>query len=297
MVLFPKTLDYYQIQLTRMLETEHYGEAKSLLAFLLKCGGEAEKHHTEWETLLGWLEAAFPDAHGDGFAIEGYDEEEAEDAEETLQRRLSDRSVQDADYIPKLLSKLSEGEDPEQQLLSLGQLFYLEHPEIEPSIRDWLQESEHHPTVQFRALQLLRKQGAEGPVLLWREGETLSLDPDTTPMRFEDFPTAIQNVLVRVRQAADVSDPTLAYFAEEMWKECVQSAYGTSVYKQMAEDDDGATDLWAAALHQFLVEKLHGMGGDESIREQYGITDGLRFRYEQALRWLRQYAGDLQPGT
>lgn len=295
--MFPKTLDYYQIQLTRMLETERYGEAKSLLSFLLQCGGEAEKHHTEWATLLGWLEAAFPDAKSEGFSSEAIDDEEEEDAEETLQRRLSDRSVQDADYIPRLLAKLWEGEDPEQQMLALGQLFYLEHPEIEPRIRAWLEESEHHPSVQFRALQLLKKHGAEGPVRLLREGETLSVDPETTPMRFEDFPPAVQNVLARVRQASEVSDPTLSYFAEEMWKECVQAAYGTSVYENMAEDDDGANDLWAAALHEFLLEKLHGQGGEESIREQYGITDALRFRYEQALRWLRQYAGDLQPGT
>ncbi|CAM3738659.1 HEAT repeat domain-containing protein [Cohnella lubricantis] len=297
MVLFPKTLDYYQIQLTRMLETERYGEAKSLLRFLLQCGGEAEKHHVEWETLLGWLEAAFPYAQDADFSDGGMDEEEEEDAEETLQRKLSDRSVQDADYIPRLLSKLREGEDPEQQMLSLGQLFYLEHPEIEPKIRAWLEESEHHPSVQFRALQLLNKLGAEGPVLLLREGETLSIDAEATPMKFEDFPPSIQNVLIRVRQASEVSDPTLAYFAEEMWKECVQAAYGTSIYQQMAEDDESSTDLWSAALHQFLMEKLHGLGGDESIRDQYGITDAMRFRYEQALRWLRQYAGDLQPGS
>lgn len=296
LVLFPKTLDYYQFQLTRMLETERYGEAKSLLSFLLQCGGEAEKHHTEWETLLGWLETAFPEAGMGDFAFEGSEEEE-EDAEDNLQLRLSDRSVQNADYIPGLLSKLNDGEDPEQQLLALGQLFYLEHPDIEPQIRQWLTESEHHPSVQFRALQLLNKQGVEGPVHLLREGEILSVDAESTPMRFEDFPPAVQNVLIRVRQASEVSDPTLAYFAEEMWKECVQAAYGTSVYKLMTEEDDGSADLWAAALHQFLVEKLHGIGGDESIREQYGITDELRFRYEQALRWLRQYAGDIQPGT
>lgn len=297
LVLFPKTLDYYQIQLTRMLETERYGEAKSLLSFLLRCGGEAERHHTEWLTLLGWLEAAFPDARSGDFAEAGFDEaDEEEEADDELQRRLSERSAQDAEFVPKLLAQLRESEDPERQLLALGQLIYLDHERIEPEVRAWLEEREHHPAVQFRALQLLSKQGAAGPVRLRRDGAPLNVEPDSTPMRFEDFPPAIHNVLNRVRQTSEVSDPTLAYFAEEMWKECVQVAYGTPIYGQMIEEDDGAADLWAAALHQFLLEKLHGLGGDEWTREQYGITGELRFRYEQALRWLRQYAGDLQPG-
>jgi hypothetical protein len=277
-----------------MLETERYGDAKSLLSFLLQCGGEAERHHTEWLALLGWLEAAFPDAGNGADAGEPWNEDE-EDAEEALQRRLYDRSGKDADYIPRLLASLREKEEPEDQLLALGQLYYLEHPDIEPGIRAWLAERECHPAVQFRAFQLLNKLGATGPVFFRRGGATLSVEAETTPMKFEDFPPAVSNVLARVKQAAEVSDPTLSYFAEEMWKECVQVAYGSPVYDWITEDDDGAADLWAAALHQFLVEKLHGPASDEPVREQYGITGDLRFRYEQALRWLRLYAGDLQP--
>jgi len=294
LVLFPKTLDYYQIQLTRMLETERYGEAKGLLAFLLHCGGEAERHHTEWQALLGWLNAAFPEAEPGSFE-EGIPEEEDEEAEDRLRQRLQDKSGQDAGFVPKLLAKLEETDDPEQQLLALGQLFYLAHPEVEGRLRRWLAEGEHHPAVQFRALQVLRRQGAEGPVAFRRGGELLSVDAETTPEDFEDFPSPVRQVLERVRQAAEVSDPTLSYFAEELWKECVQAAYGTPVYGRMTEDDDGAADIWAAALHQFLVEKLHGPRSDEELREQYGITGDLRFRYEQSLRWLRQYAGEFRP--
>lgn len=297
LVLFPKTLDYYQIQLTRMLETERYGEAKALLSFLLQCGGEAERHHTEWQALLGWLEAAFPEAEGSYAGEDWMDEEEEEDAEEALRARLNERSGQDGEYVPKLLAQLENEADPEQQLLALSQLIHLDHPDIEPRVRTWLGEREHHPAVQFRALQLLRRLGSSGPVAMWRGGEALTLEPELTPLSFEDFPPAVRDVLDRVGQAAEVSDPTLSYFAEEMWKECVQVAYGTSVYNRMTEEDDGSSDLWAAALHQFLVEKLHGQANDEWVREQYGITGELRFRYEQALRWLRQYAGELQPGT
>ncbi|RUS47859.1 hypothetical protein ELR57_07465 [Cohnella sp. AR92] len=290
--MFPKTLDYYQIQLTRMLETERYAEARSLLEFLLQCGGEAERHHTEWQALLGWLEAAFPEAEGGAYTGEAYTEDE-EDAEETLRQRLADRSVQDSEYIPRLIANLSETDDPEQQLLILGQLNYADHPELEAGLRKWLADAERHAVVQFRALQVLRRQGAAGTVYFLRGGELLSVEAEATPLQFGEFPPAVLEVLDRVRQTAEVSDPTLSYFAEEMWKECIQVAYGTPIFRFMMEEEDGASDLWAAALHQFLTEKLHNHQGDDWVRDQYGITDELRFRYEQALRWLRMYAGEL----
>ncbi|MBW5447827.1 hypothetical protein GE107_17375 [Cohnella sp. CFH 77786] len=296
LVLFPKTLDYYQIKLTKMLETERYGDAKELLAFLLLCRGDAERHHTEWQALLGWLEAAFPYAEATGNAESAFDGEPDEEEElsesDWVRKRVEDRSHQDAEYVPRLLRTLREEGDPEQQMLVIGQLLHVVHPDVEPALREWLAGRERHPSVQFKALQALRKQGASGSAAVMREGEILSLDIGDTPLAFSEFPQAILSVIERVRQAAEVSDPTLAYFSEEMWKECVQAAYGTPIYATMTADDDGSSDVWAAALHQFLLEKLHGQTGDEDVREHYGITDELRFRYEQALRWLRHYGAE-----
>ncbi|CAI6082271.1 HEAT repeat domain-containing protein [Cohnella sp. JJ-181] len=293
LVLFPKTLDYYQIQLTRMLETERYGEAKGLLNFLLQCGGEAERHHTEWQALLGWLDAAFPEATAEGLPTDAEDgAEEDEQADAVLRQRVLDRAAEDPAYLPRLISILFDNEDPEQQLLALGQMAHLPGPETEEALRRWLSERERHPLVQFRALQLLRGFGAEGPAVVLRDGEALTLEIEATPLSFEEFPRAVLEVPERLGRMAEVSDPALSYFADEMWRECVQAAYGSNVFKWMMEADDGAADLWAAALHQHLLEKLHGQAGDEWTREQYGITGELRFRYEQALRWLRAYGAD-----
>lgn len=292
LVLFPKTLDYYQIQLTKMLETERYGDAKSLLSFLLHCKGDAERHHTEWQALLGWLEAAFPEAHSIDGLPDSFEEDEEENEADWARKHTLDRSEQDAEYLPKLLATLQSAADPDQQALVIGQLMHLAHPSIEEALRQWLAAPAHHPSVQFKALQALRKQGAAGPTPVWRGGETLLIEVADTPLSFGEFAQGVLDVLERVRQAAEVSDPTLSYFAEEFWKECVQTAFGTSIYRSMAEDDDGSRDIWAAALHQLLMEKLHGRLSDDSVREQYGITDELRFRYEQALRWLRQYAAE-----
>lgn len=296
LVLFPKTLDYYQIQLTRMLETERYGEAKGLLAFLLQCGGEAERCHTEWQALLGWLEAAFPEAQPKGTLPgepDGEEEEPGEeDVEAVLRQRVVDKAAEDPQYVSRLLAVLFGEEDPEQQTLALGQLAHLPGPQTEEALRRWLAERERHPLLQFRALQTLRRFGAEGVAELLRDGERIGLEIEATPLSFEDFPPAAREVLERLERMAEVSDPTLSYFADEMWRECVQAAYGSNVFEWMTDGDDGAADLWAAALHQHLLEKLHGQTGDEWVREQYGITGELRFRYEQALRWLRAYGAD-----
>lgn len=287
-VLFPKTLEYYQIRLTQLLESEQYKEAKQLLLFLLQCGGEAERHHTEWQALLGWLESAFPEsADSNGGPYEDRLDELTET--EWARRHAEDRSEQDPRYVSRLLETLLESQNMQQQLLILGQLRLLKHPDIEPTLRQWLENSERHPAVQFSALQALRHQEAAGTVTVRRDGEAMEMEISAVPLSFSEFPPAVQDVLDRVRQAAEITDPSLAYFAEELWKECVQAAYGSALYRSILEDR-ASSRIWAAALHQILQEKLHGLQDDEEVREIYEIDEDMRFRYEQALRWIRTYA-------
>ena len=294
LLLFPKTLEYYQIQLTKLLESERYGEAKALLSFLLQCGGEAERHHAEWQVLLNWLDKAFPEERFAGDVVaalgaEAFAEAEPESEEELARRLTKERADRSESYVPNLLASLRQTDDPDKQKLIISQLTLIQHPDIEPALREWLASGERHPSVQFIALQALRSQGASGLTVMWRNGEAVTPEIEATPASFADFPPAIHRVIERVRLAAEVSDPALPYFAEEMWKECVQAAYGTPVYETMAAEDEAWTDIWAASLHRIVLESLHGEAADEAIRETYGVTDALRFRYEQALRWFRQY--------
>ena len=54
--LLPNTIDYYQFQITELLERERYGEAKELLKFLLDCRTSETETMEEWRALLDWLE-------------------------------------------------------------------------------------------------------------------------------------------------------------------------------------------------------------------------------------------------
>lgn len=159
-ILFPKTLDFYQIQLTVMLENERYGEAMEILRFLLKCGGQNERHYQEWEALLEWLEAAFPESAGLQGDL-GQDIEEDSDEEEITRRMVSDKVAQDPGYTDKLLASVMNGPLTEQTILALEQLAYLDRPEIDEALVTWLKETPLHPLLQFRVLQTLRKRGAE----------------------------------------------------------------------------------------------------------------------------------------
>lgn len=285
-------LDQYQIALTRMLEAEQYREAKELLGFLLQCQGQEKRHYEEWSNLLSWLEMAFPQG---GDAGGGLASEEEQD-EEALRAELLKPPVQDEAYISQVLYIMRNHPMLDQQLLALERAAYIDDPGIDSVIMEWLGEDGLHPILQFKALQCLKRRGAAGTMKLRRLDEDVELEIEMTPLSMEDFPEPVNLILERTIAVVEVDDPTLPHFARELWKESLQFLYGTSAYSWMLRDDDDTVDCFAAALHLTLHLTVYGSANDDDIRDTYGISDSLRFRYEQACRTLRSIAMLLQSG-
>lgn len=271
-----------------MLENERYGEAKEILGFLLQCQGQDERHYEEWQALLEWLEAAFPSAGEDGYggSDEGADEE---DESEITRRKVQEKLAQDAGYADKLLDTVMNGPLTEQTVLALEQLAYLDRPEVDEALTGWLKERPLHPLLQFRVLQTLRRRGLSGTLTLPRGSEKAEVELNEVPLGPGDFPESLQHILERVAEKTEVHEPTLYYFAQELWSQYIMAVYGTSDYRSMLDGSDDTADIWAAALHDTVSESLKGIRNEEEIRAAYGITDTMRFRYEQAYRSIRQF--------
>lgn len=289
--MFPSMLDHYQVQLTRMLEAEQYGEAKELLRFLLQCQGEDARHYEEWDSLLTWLDMAFPD-DGNGEDSTGFimARHENEEDEATMREQLLNPPDQDEAYVNQVLYIMQNHPMIDQQILALERAAYIQSSDLNESIKKWLSTRQVHPVVQFKALQCLRKRGATGSLALERLGETVELILEATPLSMDDFPSTVNRILERTEQVAEINDPTLPHFARELWKESLQFLYGTAAYHWMLREDGDTVDYFAAALHLTLLLTVYGSANDDDIRDTYGITEGLRFRYEQACKALRQVA-------
>ncbi|WP_426448722.1 hypothetical protein ACP26L_29105 [Paenibacillus sp. S-38] len=289
-ILFPKTVEYYQFELTRLLESERYGETTRLLQFLLSCRTVDEKAREEWQSLLDWLQMMFPDVmfHGEGH--EGTDEDEEWNEEELLRQHLNGKHEDSAEYAEKLLEHLMHQEAVDKQLLALDQLAFLDHPAIDDALLEWVAERPMHPLIQFKTLQTLRKRGVSGTLTLTKNGETTEIEIEETPAGFDQFPAQIQEIIARVQEISEMQYPALSYFAAETWNEFLAFVYGTSAYRQMLKQDPACVDLWAAALHLTLLEKVFDGGDREEIFELYGITSDLMFQWEQAYRTMQLFA-------
>ncbi|MFC7678064.1 hypothetical protein [Paenibacillus sp. GCM10028914] len=272
-----------------MLENERYGEAMELLRFLLQCQGQNERSYEEWQALLEWLEAAFPSSISSPSGEQEADGESDEDEAEMKRRMAQDKLSQDAGYADKLLDTVMNGPLTEQTVLALEQLAYLDRPEIDSALAGWLKEKPLHPLLQFRVLQTLRRREMSGVITLPRGTETVEIDVDKVPLSHSEFPEAVLQILDRVAEKTEVHEPTLFYFAQELWTQFVMAIYGTKDYRSLLEDEESTLDIWAAALHDIVSESLKGSSDEEEIRSYYGITDTMRFRYEQAYRSLKQF--------
>ncbi|WP_230191388.1 MULTISPECIES: hypothetical protein [unclassified Paenibacillus] len=277
------------------METERYGEAMELLEFLLRCQGESERYKDEWTALLEWMRAEFPDAAAP--PVESDEEDEAGEAE-LMKRHIQEKIERDSDYVAKTLESVTSGPLTAQKLLALEQLTYFDHPQIDDTLKRWLKTEKLHPLQQFHILQTLKKRRASGVVEFHRGEELVKLEIEAVPVRFEEFPPSILTVPERVRLQTEINDPTVSLLAEELWEQFAMGAYGTAVYETMLDDDDRSIDIWAAALHQAMNDSLSG--GDrserEAVLEAYGITDELRFRFEQAYRHMHDFMKSTTPG-
>ncbi|MFD2612538.1 hypothetical protein [Paenibacillus gansuensis] len=275
--------------MTRMLETEQYGEAIDLLEFLLQCQGEDERTYEEWGSLLNWLVTAFPHAKAKEDSLE-------EDLTETdlLKEHIRNRTLQDPGYASRILDTLRSSQEIDKKLLALGQLSYIEHPEIDRELIRFIESEPAHPLLQSKAIQTLKARGAEGEVTIRKNGETCVIDIESYPMSPDDFPQDIREVLIRVQEVSEVHSPALAYFAEETWNDFVFYMYGSTLYNNLLkEPGDSTIDLWAAALHATLLETMSGEWSPEELFELYGVSDSLLFRFEQAHKALKSYVQGL----
>ncbi|MFB6363712.1 hypothetical protein ACFCP7_06555 [Paenibacillus elgii] len=288
-ILFPKTVEYYQFELTRLLEAERYGEAMKLLRFLLACQSEDNRAREEWQSLLDWLQVMFPD-----LALGQEDESQELSEADLLRQHLHAKGEQKGDYAKRLLAGLREQRAVDKQLLALDQLAFLEDEAIDEELIGWLKEDAgRHPLIQFKALQTLRKRGATGSVTLHKNGEAAVVEIEDTPEAFDQFPSQIQEIINRVQEISETQHPALSYFASETWNEFLAFIYGTSAYRQMLRQDPACVDVWAAALHLTLLEQVFEGGDKAELFELYGITSNLTFQWEQAYRMMQQFAANV----
>jgi hypothetical protein len=289
-ILFPKTVDYYQMMLTRLLEGEQYGEAVDLLRFLITLDSGDPRTRQEWQALLGWLETMQPTyartaSEENGDADDGEIDSEAE----LLRQHINGKKNADSGYVNRLLDALVTGTSMEKILLALDQLTYIEHPEIDPTLKEWIQKAKLHPYVRFKALQALKQRGETGTLTLAYQGKQMEVEIEATPLELRDYPEPVGTVIQRVRQISDVNDPTLAYFAEQTWNEFLAYVYVSPVYGKLAGLDEEGVDVWAAALHSVIREMIKENAGTEDVRELYGITGECDALWKQACQAIKTF--------
>jgi hypothetical protein len=290
-ILFPKTIDFYELELTRFLQLEQYGEALQLLAFLLQFPDVEENKHGQWEALQEWLQTMVPEAV---FAPMDSAEEELENEEGLLRQAVADKSSVNAQYPNQLIYLLSNG-SIEQKLIAIEQLCYVDHEDVSPAIINWLKQSELHPNIQFKALQTLKLRGEKGKACMTKNGSEICVEVEETPLNEDEFPQMIREMLGRLNEISEVDHPDFSFFAQEAWNEFLVFAYGTPLYSQLLNQEEGSIDIWASSLHAVLQEMLFGSLDQEEIMEKYGITGSMKLRWKQVYAILRSFMDGMYP--
>ena len=280
-VLMPQTVEYYQKELTRMLETERYDEAIRLLNFLLHCSFVDHRTEEEWRSLLHWLQTMFPE-HENG--------REEEWSEEAIRRQVLRRKTElDRSYTDKLYGMLQQTDSPEKQMLALEQLMHIEDPGIDEYLRLWLCGQPLHPLIQFKGLQALKIRGETGAICLPRSGRNILVNIEDTPLSPDEFPEQVAEVMQTLQHVSDSTEPDLYQFAGQMWELFISSVYGTALYNRLCGHGPESADAWAAAIHTVFAEIVHGKANRGDIVELYGITANLQSEYNEAYQILQAF--------
>lgn len=85
----------------------------------------------------------------------------------------------------------------------------------------------------------------QGTVNLIRGHETAIVEIESVPLQTEDFPPQVSQVLERIAEQAEIHEPTLYYFAQELWGQFVMSIYGSEEYRKILDGEDALLDIWA----------------------------------------------------
>jgi hypothetical protein len=286
--LLPKTIDYYQEQLTRLLEAERFAEAAETLAFLLECKTDDAIAVAEWQHLYDWLVNTFGEPEPSNERPNGQPASDSDDeaSERDIRKRhVAAKIAEDPAYVDKLLDIVLHGSDLEKKMTAVDQLAMADDPRIDAALIEWLEGTGLHPLLQFKVLQALRARGASGTVTLRRAGETVSVSIAETPLAAADFPEPIRSVPDMVRRALGVSEPGLAEMAGHVWQEFLECIYGTKLYRALAEMPGRASAMWAAGLHEFVILSVTGEDPEEPVLPVYKLKekDAERVRLSRGL--------------
>jgi hypothetical protein len=294
-ILLPKTVDYYQIQLTRMLETEQYREAVRLLEFLLSCQSDDDRLKKEWAALLAWLNTLVPGAAAEHSQAVPAADAEPETEAEMLREQLKVKMSSDTHYVEHLLQMLKENRSMEKQLLALEQLTHADGAQVNDVILRWVQKPRLHPVVRFKGLQVLKQRGVSGSVDLWQPHFPVRVRVEETPLAYEEFPEPFQRILELVGQVSEIHDPALHYYAEQTWQEFLAFIYGTEQYAAIRLATPESISIWAAAFHAVLVETMYHRKDEAGARLLYGLDEQSQNEWAFAITFMKRFAAEVFP--
>ena len=287
-VLHPKTIERYEEELTLYLKQEQYRKAMDLIRFMMQFPEIKQEKLDQWLALQHWLETMFPEVSAEQTEDEDLTEQE-------LFRQNMETRASSTGYTDKLLTKLTQSGDMGQQLIALEHLAYSQDERAGQTVLSWLTGEERHPFLQVKALQTLKLQGIQGSIVLIKNGRMYETYIEDTPLKHDEYPIRVQEMIERVKQMSEADSPDFAYFAEQTWFEFVAYAYATPLYDRLRDSSETEVDVWASALHISLQQKLFGHADEEELLERYGITSDLTLPWKKAYQILNGFAQTFYP--